>query len=531
MSRKKSPVVSPQPAATSVLRRSTRLISLRSQGKPAKDLGFNSEPPPPRRIRRELGPEAKKSPGSSLRSKRGFSEEKSPPFCPTKAAASTPSCSFTLRRSPRFSSGGGRSLYHFHSGNSVLSSCSTTKSVSSQKEKSGGDGGVRSSRSRARSKTKQMFRDCDEEERVSVCLSEGKGNGVRSRDTSRARPRPKTKQMSRDSNEEEDVSDGEENGVRSKDKDRPCPNTKQICIDCDCYDDEEEVSLGFNEGKRMKLAKENDDEGKGEEGLKTKNERGWTEELELALQGAYLTVKPSPNFWKKVSKMVPGKSAQECFDRVNADLITPRQPQPRSRAKMSNLSPIPHFSLSASKLLKPISPTKAKIRQRKGNLSKKAIRHLLEKQNHMDQGLGFDLFSVLEPGATSSSFLSTPTEKGKSLPRIVESPRLPCSSKDQTDLVSPPVLKQVKNKALHEKYIDHLHVREAKRKAEYNRLVGKENVRPMDNQTNVIAAKDALFFDVQDAVQKLKGLETENSSSSSEFCYGLGETDEEDESI
>ncbi|KAF8091774.1 hypothetical protein N665_0436s0037 [Sinapis alba] len=513
MSRNKSPVVLPQPA-TSVLRRSARLISLRSQGKPAKDLGFGSEPP--RKIRRELGPEAKKSPGSlrrSLRvSKRGFSDagkEKSPPCCSTKPpAASAPSsranvsCSFTLRRSPRFSSGGGRSLFHLQSGNSVLSRCSTNSS-------GGGDGdGMRSrdtSGTRPRSKTKQMFIDCDEEEeeeeeeeelqQVSVCLSEGKRTGVRSRDTCRSRPLPKTKQILRDRD-----------------------------------DDEEEVSLCLSEGKRMKLAKEKSDEEKEEEGLKKKNERGWTEELELALQGAYLTVKPSPHFWKKVSKMVPGKSAQECFDRVNADLITPRQPQPRSRAKKSNLSPIPQFSLSASKLLKPISPTKTKTRQRKGNLSKKAIRHLLEKQNHMDQGLGFDLFSVLEPGATTSNFLSTPTEKGKSLPRIIESPIMPRSSKDQTSLVSPQVLKQVKNKALHDKYIDHLHIREAKRKAEYNRLVGKENVRPMDNQT-VRAAKDALFFDVQDAMQKLKGLETENSSSSSEFCYGRGEIDEEDESI
>ncbi|KAG2329097.1 hypothetical protein Bca52824_000277 [Brassica carinata] len=87
-----------------------------------------------------------------------------------------------------------------------------------------------------------------------------------------------------------------------------------------------------------------------------------------------------------------------------------------------------------------------------------------------------------------------------------------------------------RSQELYDKYIDHLHVRKLKEK-QRRRLVGKENVRPMDNQTNVRAAKDALFFDVQDAMQKLKGLETEYSSSSEEFCYGLGETDEEDESI
>nr|VDC99077.1 unnamed protein product [Brassica rapa] len=76
-------------------------------------------------------------------------------------------------------------------------------------------------------------------------------------------------------------------------------------------------------------------------------------------------------------------------------------------------------------------------------------------------------------------------------------------------------------------------MREAKRKAESTRLVRKENIRPIDNQKNdsVRAVKDALFFDVQDAIQKLKSLETEYSSSSSEFCHDRGDTDEEEESI
>ncbi|CAH8375266.1 unnamed protein product [Eruca vesicaria subsp. sativa] len=110
--------------------------------------------------------------------------------------------------------------------------------------------------------------------------------------------------------------------------------------------------------------------------------------MDLASNGAYLTVKEC--FWKKVSKMVPDKSAQECFDRVNSDLITPLQPQPRSRArKKTNLSPFLHFSPSASKLLLKPNSTEVKKRQtRRNNLSKKAIRHLLEKEIHMEQGLG-----------------------------------------------------------------------------------------------------------------------------------------------
>ncbi|CAN7128419.1 unnamed protein product [Brassica rapa subsp. narinosa] len=100
--------------------------------------------------------------------------------------------------------------------------------------------------------------------------------------------------------------------------------------------------------------------------------------------------------------------------------------------------------------------------------------------------LGFDLFSLLEPGATTD-FLSTPVDEGQSLPRIVESP------KDQAKLVSPPVLKQKKD--------------------------------------SVRAVKDALLFDVQDAIQNLKNLETENSTCSSEFCYDCGDTDEEESLI
>ncbi|CAE6076119.1 unnamed protein product [Arabidopsis arenosa] len=509
MSRRKSTVVLPQP-----IRRSARLISMQnrdSQVKPRKDLVFGSEPP--KKTRREVlrglskrlvysldSPIAKKSPGLNI-SKDGFPSlrrslrlsnrecsgvNKEKPFTKKTASTSssrtkssaTVSSSCALRRSPRFSSGGGGSVDQSFSsigrksGNSVLSRCST----------------------------------------ISISSEKGKGvDGVKTKDRSRSRLRPKT---------------------------------KQLFSGCDDNEEEEEVSVCLSERKRMRIAKPNEEEnvvpkadevkGRGkeeeEEGLKTKKKLekgGWTDELELALQGAYLTVKPSPNFWKKVAKMVPGKSAQECFDRVNSALITPRQAQPR-RARNTKLSTIPQFSLSASKLLKPNSP-KTKIRQCKNNLSKKVVRHLLEKQNHMDQGLGFDLFSILEPN-TTSNFLSTPMEKGQTLPKILESP-VPCSSKDPTTLVSPPVLKQVKNKALHEKYIDHLHIREAKRKAESTRLAGKENIRPVDIQKkdSVRAAKDALFFDVQDAIQKLKGLEAENSSSSSEFCYDHGETDEEDE--
>ena len=76
-------------------------------------------------------------------------------------------------------------------------------------------------------------------------------------------------------------------------------------------------------------------------------------------------------------------------------------------------------------------------------------------------------------------------------------------------------------------------MREAKRKAQSKQTVIKENIRPIDKQKkdSMRAVKYALFFDVQDAIHKLKNLETENSSSSSEFCHDRGDTDEEEESI
>lgn len=73
-------------------------------------------------------------------------------------------------------------------------------------------------------------------------------------------------------------------------------------------------------------------------------------------------------------------------------------------------------------------------------------------------------------------------------------------------------------------------MREAKRKAESTRLVRKENINNQ-KKDSVRAVKDALLFDVQDAIQNLKNLETENSTCSSEFCYDCGDTDEEESLI
>ncbi|CAM8900993.1 unnamed protein product [Rhodiola kirilowii] len=174
---------------------------------------------------------------------------------------------------------------------------------------------------------------------------------------------------------------------------------------------EEELSEATkNESKEANAGKRKRKRGKEGSGAV----RGWTNEQEMALERAYLTMKPTPRFWKKVSKMF--------FN----GLLGVSTPQAESLKNGSS-------SISARK---------------------------------------------------------------KSVSRFSKA----------TPLISPPVLKQVKNKALHEKYIDQLHFREAKRQAELIRAkkitVGKENLKPTRNQKpNAIkAAKHALESDARDVI-------------------------------
>lgn len=242
---------------------------------------------------------------------------------------------------------------------------------------------------------------------------------------------------------------------------------------------------------------------------------------------------------------VPGKSAQDCFDKIHSDHITPPQSLPRSRVKRTNSSPLECFSLSASKLLNPcgLNVKRLSCNKQKSHLGQRTVRELLQKQNRMDQDYEADLFSVLEPNMNPSTLdsqlnvvFSTPEhlqEKQGSLQKCHERssgnkrPLSRFSSSCGMDLVSPPVLKQVKNRALHEKYIDQLHFREAKRKAASARtgksIMGKENrgkinVQKMDV---VRAAKNALVSDVRDAIIQLQHLQ----------ANGLGNSDFDDDGV
>ncbi|GMI67228.1 hypothetical protein HRI_000392100 [Hibiscus trionum] len=259
--------------------------------------------------------------------------------------------------------------------------------------------------------------------------------------------------------------------------------------------------------------------------------QGWTREQELALQRAYFAAKPTPNFWKKVSKLVPGKSAQDCFDRIHTNHLTPTPPKPRSRAKRKNLSPIEHLSFSASKLLQS-SPPRSKSLDRGKHEShlerKKTVRHLLRKHHLVDEDDGVDLFSILEPGTSPSMHVlpnvmsSTPKNLGKQgfLQKCNERSSSGCKKHRSRlgnsctgDLVSPPVLKQIKNRALHEKYIDQLHNREAKRKSESalaeQEVAGKENSGTVQIQIDKVkAAKNALVSDAREVITLLQRLQT-----------------------
>ena len=58
---------------------------------------------------------------------------------------------------------------------------------------------------------------------------------------------------------------------------------------------EGEERMAKDIGKERKRKRDEEDRGMTKE---------WTKEQELALQRAYFVAKPTPNFWKKVSKLV-----------------------------------------------------------------------------------------------------------------------------------------------------------------------------------------------------------------------------------
>ncbi|KAL0452781.1 UNVERIFIED_CONTAM: hypothetical protein Slati_1256200 [Sesamum latifolium] len=127
-------------------------------------------------------------------------------------------------------------------------------------------------------------------------------------------------------------------------------------------------------------------------------------------------------------------------------------------------------------------------------------------------------------------FTSPVSDKGSGvLTRCRETLRL--NSSQKAAFASPPVLKQIKNKALHEKYIDQLHCRDAKRKAESLRNVkcipDKKSADLKANSVKV--ARDALVLDAQDAIHQLRSLQASTNDNLDDDDDNISRSNEDED--
>lgn len=258
----------------------------------------------------------------------------------------------------------------------------------------------------------------------------------------------------------------------------------------------------------------------------------WTRDQEATLRRAYISARPSPYFWKMVSKMVPGKSAQECFNRIHADLVTPAQRQPRSRENKLNSSPVGCFTMSGS------IQTKAKRfrSKQKSFYPQRTARHLIRKHCLIDQSQEADHFSNLETSPYSltlelpeikspetpngimnrSSFLQKCNESSSSAHKRMLS-RFKMSRADP----SPEVLKQIKNIVLHERYINHLHCRDARRRTSAktaNSVADRCDKTNTELEIGVLkAARTALISEARDYISHLQQMQANSLNKHESF--------------
>ncbi|RLM97773.1 hypothetical protein C2845_PM06G20560 [Panicum miliaceum] len=252
----------------------------------------------------------------------------------------------------------------------------------------------------------------------------------------------------------------------------------------------------------------------------------WTEEQDMALRKAYFTARPSPHFWKRVSKLVPGRSAKDCFNRIHADLSTPTPIAPRPRTSKTTFSPIGNFSLSDPKLPNLLESTVGRQRtaKQKSLATQKTVRHLLQKHCLIDQAQESDHFSLFET-SPSAFQLNIPSEY---------SPRTPESYLNSVSLgkcsgslsarkrpfsrlraeraePSPAVLKPIKNVILHEKYVDQLSRREGTKRPRKRTLgsKGADSATTLSRQEagGLKAAKNALISEATDFISQFKKLQ------------------------
>ncbi|XP_047333733.1 uncharacterized protein LOC124937510 isoform X2 [Impatiens glandulifera] len=261
----------------------------------------------------------------------------------------------------------------------------------------------------------------------------------------------------------------------------------------------------------------------------------WTDDQEQALQKAYFAMKPTPHFWKKVAKLVVGKSAQDCFDKVQADHFTPL-PRPKRQLRIINPAKTPSLPITTSSFLSPVGKKPRKSIIKKNN-AQKEVRKLLQQHRLEDQKNETDLFSVLEGSAVAKSLKQDCVDELIPQTLAFDEYVSPLGGDSAASLVSPPVLKQVKNKALHEKYIDKLHQREAKRRAADK--FSKKSCFKRKEESGVIVqvmdavktAKDALVLGVQDVVMEMKKLDFDDEDDDDNIDDGLDREEDEDDEL
>ena len=222
---------------------------------------------------------------------------------------------------------------------------------------------------------------------------------------------------------------------------------------------------------------------------------------------------------------MPGKSAEDCFNRVHADLSTPTPIAPRPRSK-TQFSPLAHFTLSDPKfpnLLEPLAGRPRTAKQ-KSLLAQKTVRHLLKKHSLIDQAQEADHFSIFEtspsalqlniplddsPGTPDNYLKSFSLHKYSASSSARKRPLSRLKTKHAEP--SPPVLKPLKNTVLHEKYINQLTRREGakkpRKKAAGTNATDPE--RPLSEQRagSVKAAKNALISEATDFIGQFKKLQ------------------------
>jgi protein DEK len=223
---------------------------------------------------------------------------------------------------------------------------------------------------------------------------------------------------------------------------------------------------------------------------------------------------------------VPGKSAEECFNRVHADLSTPTPIAPRPRTSKIQFSPLGPFELSDPKIPNFLEPLAGRRRTAKQTslAAQKTVRHLLKKQSLIDQAQEADHFSIFET-SPSSLQLNIPLDDSPGTPdcyinsfpllkySVSSSARKRPLSRLNTKQAepSPAVLKPIKNTVLHERYINQLSRREVAKKPR-KKAAGAKATDPekplLEQQAGAVrAAKNALISEATDFIGQFKKLQ------------------------